>query len=90
MSIKLSILRPLSISQRQAVIKLIEKKDLDKRYIKNWKLISSLNVDTKSLSKAISKKLKTVLPTLIFSQQITFVKNRFIGESGLEKKLSPG
>ena len=90
MSIKLSILRPLSISQRQAVIKLIEKKDLDKRYIKNWKLISSLNVDTKNLSKAISKKLKTVLPTLIFSQQITFVKNRFIGESGLEKKLSPG
>ena len=89
MSIKLSILRPLSISQRQAVIKLIEKKDLDKRYIKNWKLISSLNVDTKNLSKAISKKLKTVLPTLIFSQQITFVKNRFIGESGLEKKLSP-
>ena len=27
----------LSISQRQIVIKLIEKKDRDKRYIKNWK-----------------------------------------------------
>ena len=26
----------LSISQRQAIIKLIEKKDRDKRYIKNW------------------------------------------------------
>ena len=30
----------LSVSQRQAVIKLIEKKDRDKRYIKNWRPIS--------------------------------------------------
>ena len=36
----------LSISQSQAVIKLIEKKDRDKRYIKNWRPISLLNVDT--------------------------------------------
>ena len=72
----------LSISQRQIVIKLIEKKDRDKRYIKNWRPISLLNVDTKILSKAISNKLKTVLPTLISSQQTAYVKNRFIGESG--------
>ena len=72
----------LSISQRQAVIKLIEKKDRDKRYIKNSRPISLLNVDTKILSKAISNKLKTVLPTLISSQQTAYVKNRFIGESG--------
>ena len=72
----------LSISERQAVIKLIEKKDRDKRYIKNWRPISLLNVDTKILSKAISNKLKTALPTLISSQQTAYVKNRFIGESG--------
>ena len=72
----------LSISQRQIVIKLIEKKDRDKRYIKNWRPISLLNVDTKILSKAFSNKLKTVLPTLISSQQTAYVKNRFIGESG--------
>ena len=72
----------LSISQREAVIKLIEKKDRDKRYIKNWRPISLLNVDTKILSKVISNKLKTVLPTLIFSKQTADVKNRFIGESG--------
>ena len=29
----------LSISQRQVVIKLIEKKNRDKRYIKNWRPI---------------------------------------------------
>ena len=72
----------LSISQRQAVIKLIEKKDWDKRYIKNWRPISLLNVDTKVLSKAISTRLKTALPTLVSSQQTAYVKNRFIGESG--------
>ena len=43
----------LSISQRQPVIKLIEKKNRNKRYIKNWRPISFLNVDTKILSKAI-------------------------------------
>ena len=43
----------LSISQRQLVIKLIEKKNRNKRYIKNWRPISFLNVDTKILSKAI-------------------------------------
>ena len=40
-----------------------------------------LNVDTKILSKAILKKLKAILPTLISSQQTVCVKNRFIGES---------
>ena len=40
-----------------------------------------LNVDTRILSKAISNKLKTVLPTLISSQQTAYVTNRFIGES---------
>ena len=29
--------KKLSISQREAIIKLIEKKDRDKRYIQNWK-----------------------------------------------------
>ena len=40
-------IKQLSVSQRQAVIKLIEKKGRDKRFIKNWRPISLLNVDTK-------------------------------------------
>ena len=45
----------------QAIIKLIEKEDRDKRFIKNWRPISLLNVD----SKALSEKLKEILPDLI-------------------------
>ena len=71
----------LSIFQREAIIKLIEKEDRDKRFIKNWRLISLLNVDLKIISKALSEKLKKVLPDLISSQQTAYVKNRYIGES---------
>ena len=50
--------KTLSISQKQAIIKVIEKKDRDRRYIKNWRPISLLNVDTKILSKDILKNWK--------------------------------
>ena len=43
----------LSISQRQAVIKLSEKKDRDKLFTKNWRPISLLNVDTKNYRKPL-------------------------------------
>ena len=48
----------LSISERHAVIKLIEKKYRDKRYIKNWRPLSLLNADTKIISKALVAKLE--------------------------------
>ena len=72
----------LSISQKQAIIKLTEKKDRDKRYIKNWRPISLLNVDTKLISKTLASRLKDVLPSIISHQQIAYVKNRNISESG--------
>ena len=72
----------LSVSQRQAIIKLMEKKDRDKRYIKNWRPISLLNVDYKIFSKALPKKLIDVIPKIVSGEQTAYVKNRFIGESG--------
>ena len=53
----------LNIPQSQAVIKLIERKDGDKRCIKNWRPVSLLNVDTKIISKNLAAKLKKTLPT---------------------------
>ena len=71
----------LSTSQRQSIIKLIEKRDKDKRYIQIWRPISLLNVDTKIISKCIASRLIPVLPTVISSDQTAYVKGRYIGES---------
>ena len=43
----------LGISQRQAVIKLLEKKGRGKEYIKNWRPTSPLNVYTKLYQKLL-------------------------------------
>ena len=74
--------KEFSISQRQAIIKVIEKKNSDKRYIKNWRPISLLNVDYKIASKALAERLKKVLPKLVSHDQTAYIKNRFIGETG--------
>ena len=57
--------KKLVTSQRQAVIKLLEKKDKDKRFISNWRPTSLLNVDYKIVSKMFASRLKKVLPNLI-------------------------
>ena len=72
----------LSISQRQAVIKLLEKKGRDERYIKNWRPISLFNIDTKIISKAFAAKPKPILPSIISSNQTAYVDNRCISDSG--------
>ena len=71
----------LSPSQRQAVIKLLEKKGKDKRYISNWRPISLINFDTKILAKCLAKRMKEVLPKIIKNDQTAYVANRFLGES---------
>ena len=71
----------LSTSQRQVVIRLIEKKGRDKRLVKNWRPISLMNVDTKIASKVLALIMKKVIPNLINYDQIAYVKGRIIGES---------
>ena len=44
----------LANSRKQGIIKLIEKKNKDKRYVANWRPISLLNVDVKIAYKAIT------------------------------------
>ena len=60
----------------KTIIKLIEKKDKDKKLIENWRPISLLNIDTKPISKVLAERLEKVLPSLISKIQIVYVKGR--------------
>ena len=70
----------LGNSQKQAVIKLMEKKDRDKRLIQNWGPITFLNVDLEILCKALVNRIKKYLPFLISLNQTAYVEGRFIRE----------
>ena len=52
----------LSTSQKQAMITLIEKKDKDKRLLKNWRPISLINMDVEIASKVMAMRLESILP----------------------------
>ena len=71
----------LSTSQRQALITLIEKKGKDKRFMKNWRPISLINVDTKIASKELAAGMENVLTSIVHCNQTAYVKDRYIGES---------
>ena len=68
----------LRCTQKQAIIKLIEKKGKDKRYIGNWRPISLINVDAKIGSKVIATRLQKVIPEIIHFNQNAYVKGRTI------------
>ena len=72
----------LVTSQRQAVKKLLEKKDKDKRLISNWRPILLLNVDYKIFSKSFASRLKKLLPNLASSQKTTYLAQTCINELG--------
>ena len=75
-------LKQLCVSQRQAIINLLEKPNKGKRYVANWRPISLLNFDLKIISKSLATRLKNVLQKLIDARQTAHVNERFIGESG--------
>ena len=60
------------------IIRLIEKKDKDKRFVENWRPISLLKVDYKIGSKALATRLEKVLPEIIHENQCAYVKGRTI------------
>ena len=59
----------LSTLQKQAVIKLIERKDKVKKLIKKWKPIYLFNIDKKLISEVLAERLKKPLPSLISKNQ---------------------
>ena len=70
--------RELSNSQKQAVLSLIEKKERDRRLIKNWRPIFLVNVDVKIGKETFAKRLEKVLPHITHHDQNAFVKEQTI------------
>ena len=79
---KVFLNKELSTSQKQTVIKMLKKRHKYKRFIKNYRPISLLNTYMKIISKALSTRIKSVLPFLISYNQTAYVKSKFISESG--------
>ena len=71
----------LSTFQHQTIITLIEKKERDKRLIKNWRLIFLMNVDDKIATKVLSMRMEKVLSSIIKSDLTAYVAGRYIGKS---------
>ena len=73
----------ISSAQRQAGIVLIEKKDKDKdkRFLKNWRPISLINVDAKIASKATALRIKTAIGKIFHCDQTAYVCKMNIGKS---------
>ena len=64
------------------MVTLIPKAVSDTLKLTNWRLITLLNVDSNIASKAIAKRIKKVLPQLIHTDQIGFMKvDRFFGQN---------
>ena len=70
-----------STFQQHGIIICIPKLDEDKRYLKNWRPITLLNVDYKIISATIAARLNTVIPSLISEHQTGFIKGRYMGEN---------
>jgi len=70
-----------SFVQRQGVITCIPKPEKDRKYIKDWRPITLLNVVYKMASACIANRVKSVLSELIGEKQRGFIPNRYIGEN---------
>ena len=71
----------LSTSQRQVIITLIDKKNKNRSILDNWRPISLLNTDVKTLSKIFELRIKKILPNIIHHNQSGYVKRTYIVET---------
>ena len=71
----------LSATQKEGLITCIPKGNKSKKYIKNWRPISLLNVSYKIASGCIANRIKKVLPSIIDFDQSGFMSDRFTGDN---------
>ena len=70
----------LSVTQKMGIISILPKGNKPRKYLKNWRPISLLNVTYKIFSYCLASRIKILLPYLIHENQTGFLKNRYIGE----------
>ena len=63
----------LSNSQKESVIRLIEKKDKSRDTIKGWRQISLLQLDAKLYSKSLARRLKRIVDQVIGPDQLAYI-----------------
>ena len=73
----------LSNSQKESVIRLIQKKGKDKSSIKGWRPISLINVDAKIYAKVLSERLRRLTNAAIDHDQLAYMENRSLNEGHL-------
>ena len=71
----------LSSTQKEGIITCIPKGDKCRKYIKNWRPISLLNITYKIGSGSIANRLKKILPSIIDLDQSGFMAGRFTGDN---------
>ena len=71
----------LPISLRTGMINLIPKEDKDHRFLKSWRPVSLLNTDYKTLTKALANKLQKVIPKIVNTDLVRYIRGRHIGEN---------
>ena len=71
----------LSYYQKLGILNIMPKENKDIRFLKNWRPISLLTTDYKILTKTLASRLQKVLPSLINTDQVGYMKNRFIGQN---------
>lgn len=70
------VLQSLPPTFNEALITVIPKKDRDPLQPFNYRPVSLLNVDCKILTKILATRLENVLPDIIHTDQVEFMKNR--------------
>ena len=70
-----------STTQKEGVITCIPKPNKSKKYIKNWRPISLLNITYKIATGCIANRLKKILPNIIDLDQSGFISGRFTGDN---------
>ena len=71
----------LSTTQTQGLITCIPKEQKSKKYLKNWRPITLLNVTYKIASSCIGNRIRKFLPTIISYHQSGFMSDRFVGDN---------